>query len=83
MTDEFYVALIEFNLSWSELKLLSENSLKYAFVDQVTKENMLKVYRERIRLFEEKARSSGSAGFNQNSAPRRGFICTKYNICSL
>ena len=81
MTDEFYVALTEFNLSWSELKLLSENSLRYAFVDQATKEKLLEVYRKRIGLFEKKAKRSGPSGFNRGSAPRRGFICAKYDIC--
>ena len=50
MTDEFYVAVTEFNLSWAEVKRLSENSLRYAFVDESVRErpawNLSKTYQQ-------------------------------------
>ncbi len=81
MTDEFYVAVTEFNLSWEEVKLLSENSLKYAFVEESVSHDLLETYRSRIGKFERKARKSGPAGFSQQNAPRRAFICRRYEIC--
>lgn len=81
MTDEFYVAVSEFNLSWAEVKLLSENSLRYAFVNQLVRDELLETLQNRISKFERKASNSGPAGFNGQNAPRRSFICSRYNIC--
>jgi adenosine deaminase CECR1 len=83
MTDEFYVAVTEFNLSWNEVKRLSENSLRYAFVDKTVKNDLLETFQRRISKFEETASKSGAVGFNAQSAPRKGFICKRYNICKL
>jgi adenosine deaminase CECR1 len=83
MTDEFYVAVTEFNLSWDEIQLLSENSLKYAFVDESVSKGLLETYRSRIGKFERKASKSGPVGFSNHSAPKRAFICRTYEICEL
>ena len=82
MTDEFFVAVKEFNLSWNEIKLLSENSLKYAFLDSETKEELLKRYRSNIFAFEEKVRSDAAGVGGLRIAPKRGFICRQYDICA-
>jgi hypothetical protein len=37
LTDEFFVAVKEFNLSWDELVTLSRNSLRFAFAPDVVK----------------------------------------------
>jgi adenosine deaminase CECR1 len=81
MTDEFYVAVTEFNLSWAEVKQLSENSLRYAFVDESVRDDMLETFQQRISKFERKASNSGAAGFSIQSAPRRSFVCRRYDIC--
>jgi adenosine deaminase CECR1 len=81
MTDEFYVAVTEFNLSWAEVKQLSENSLRYAFVDESVRDEMLETFQKRISKFERKASNTGAAGFSTQSAPRRSFICRRYDIC--
>jgi adenosine deaminase CECR1 len=81
MTDEFYVAVTEFNLSWAEVKLLSENSLRYAFVDQLVRDELLETFQKRISKFEKKASNIGATGFNVQSAPRRLFICSRFDIC--
>jgi adenosine deaminase CECR1 len=70
-----------FNLSWDEIKLLSENSLRYAFVDESVRNGLLETYRKRIGKFEKKASKSGPAGFNEQGATRRAFICRRYDIC--
>jgi adenosine deaminase CECR1 len=41
MTDEFYVAVREFNLSWTEIKLLSRNSISFAFLPEDVKNELL------------------------------------------
>lgn len=82
MTDEFLVAVKEFNLSWEEVKLLSENSLRYAFVEPETRDKMLETYRERIAKFEKRMSKRGGPKFDQLDAPRRGFICRQYGICA-
>ena len=44
MTDEYYTAVTNFNLSWKEIVQLGRNSLTYAFADQSLKDNMLRAY---------------------------------------
>ena len=82
MTDEFLVAVKEFNLSWAEIKRLSENSLRYAFVDETTREDLLRTYRKRIGQFERRMAKQGIAALGEPDAPRRGFICRQYEICA-
>ena len=81
MTDEFFVAVKEFNLSWDEVKLLSRNSLQYAFVDQDTKAELLETYNSRIKKFEEKLNSHGIDALKNVHSPKRGFICSRYRLC--
>ncbi len=52
MTDEYYTAVTNFNLSWAELTQLGRNSLRYAFVDEGTKQKLLEGYETRLRAFE-------------------------------
>jgi adenosine deaminase CECR1 len=54
MTDEYYTAMLHYNLSWPELISLARNSLQYAFVETPVKEKLLKEYEERIQRFEER-----------------------------
>lgn len=82
MTDEFFVAVKEFNLSWDEIKQLSENSLKYAFVDIETREGLLETYRSRISRFESRVAKKGVSALGSKPALKRGFICRQYEICA-
>ncbi|MDA0979334.1 MAG: adenosine deaminase, partial [Proteobacteria bacterium] len=77
MTDEFFVAVKEFNLSWEEVKTLSRNSLKYAFVPEDTRTALLETYDARIRGFERKMAKSGLKGLQDKTAPKRGFVCRR------
>ncbi len=81
MTDEFFVAVRAFNLSWDEIRLLSENSLRFAFVDDTTRAALLATYRERLADFEIDFESRGFKPLNNHPAPRRGFICRQYQLC--
>jgi adenosine deaminase CECR1 len=80
MTDEFFVAVTEFNLSWEEVKLLSRNSLKYAFVAPDLKQQLLENYEANISRFEHQMSRSGIA--NLGPMPEtRAFICKGYELC--
>ena len=80
MTDEFYVAVTEFNLTWDEIKLLSRNSLAHAFVAPELKQKLLAKYEAEISRFERQMSRSGVA--NLGPMPEtRAFICKGYELC--
>lgn len=54
MTDEYFTGVTAFNLTWSEIVRMGRNSLKYAFVEEPVKKELLKSYDEAIRAFEQK-----------------------------
>jgi adenosine deaminase CECR1 len=81
MTDEFYVAVREFNLSWDEVKLLSRNSLTYSFVEDDVKQQLLETYEDRISAFEARLAKRGLKALRNKNAPKRRFICTRYGLC--
>ncbi|MBV1905519.1 MAG: hypothetical protein KUG75_05525 [Pseudomonadales bacterium] len=89
LTDEFFVAVTEYDLSWDEVKLLSRNSLKYAFVAEDLKQRLLKEYNKRIQKFERRMDRSVLRGDMGNNLPglspmpsTRGFVCKRYTLCS-
>ena len=51
MTDEYFVAVKEFNLSWEELTQLGRNSLQHSFLDEPTKQQLLAAYDKRVQTF--------------------------------
>jgi adenosine deaminase CECR1 len=81
LTDEFFVAVTEFDLSWEEVKTLSRNSLRYSFLDEETKAALLKSFERRIQKFERDVQRKGAAAYEGESAPRRGFVCRLYELC--
>ncbi len=58
ITDEYFTAVTNFNLSWSEIVQMSRDSLLYSFAQPVEKKRMLKEYNDAITRFE--SRYSGS-----------------------
>jgi adenosine deaminase CECR1 len=80
MTDEFYVAVTEFNLTWDEVKLLSRNSLAHAFVEQELKQKLLAKYEADISRFERQMSRSGVAKLGP-MPETRAFICNGYELC--
>lgn len=83
MSDEFYVAVKEFNLSWEEIVKLSRNSLQYSFVDQATKQQLLALYDKRIAAFETQYRKKGWAALADTKPVSYGFLCRHYQVCLL
>jgi adenosine deaminase CECR1 len=83
MTDEFFVATTEFNLSWDEIKQLNVNSLKYSFVDEDTKQKLLTHYDKRVISFEETMTREGMKSLLAVDPDIRSFICKEYQLCTL
>ena len=80
MTDEFFVAVREFNLSWPELVLLSRNSLAYSFAPEAVKKAMIERFEKRIAIFERQLLRNPEKALS-NSAESYGFICRRYAMC--
>jgi adenosine deaminase CECR1 len=81
MTDEFYVAVKEFNLSWDEVVLLGRNSLQHSFLDAATKASLLANYDRRVAAFAEQMRRKGPSSLSQVQPVTYRFICKHYQIC--
>jgi len=81
MSDEFFVAVREFNLDWNEVKQLSRNSLQYSFVQEATKKQLLAAFEERITEFERSMEKYGLTRLPQMPATRQ-FICKRYTLCN-
>ena len=81
MTDEFYVAVTEFDLSWDEVKLLSRNSLTHAFVAPPIRQALLDNYAAKMAQFERQMTRSGIAKLGPMPETRR-FICKHYKLCN-
>ena len=74
LTDEYYVAVKEFNLSWQELTGLARQSLKHSFLAEDDKQAALNAYEQRLRQFAETLARDGVSSLPQ-AAPKRRFIC--------
>jgi adenosine deaminase CECR1 len=80
MTDEFFVAVREFDLSFAEVRQLSRNSLAYAFVDAGTRDALLADFDARMARFERQVTQSGVAKLGP-MPETRPFICSRYALC--
>lgn len=81
LSDEFYVAVTEFNLSWEEIHKLGRNSLRYAFVDEPTKQRLLTDYDRRMEAFAQAFQKKGWASLNGVKPVSYGFLCRHYQLC--
>ena len=52
MTEEYYTAVTEFNVSWSELTSMGTNSLHWSFAEPALKARLLSSYRQSLESFE-------------------------------
>jgi adenosine deaminase CECR1 len=80
MTDEYFTAVKEFNLSWDELTGMGRNSLRFAFVDEATKARLLADYDARLKAFETAFRGQGWKSLESVKPESYGFICRRYRI---
>ncbi|MEL7297045.1 MAG: adenosine deaminase [Pseudomonadota bacterium] len=80
LTDEFFVAVKEYNLSWREVKKLHVNSLTHAFVDEDVKQRLIDRHTQQMQRFEARIQRDGLE--NPESLPdTRTFICARYQLC--
>lgn len=82
LTDEFYVAVKEFNLSWEELTLLSKNSLAYSFVEPDLKKQLVENYQRRINQFVADFKRKGLKSLTGVEPVHHRFICDYYGVCA-
>ena len=59
MTDEYFVAVREFNLSWSEIVQLGRNSLSTHSWTMPTKQKLLADYEKRVAAFADRFQRVG------------------------
>jgi adenosine deaminase CECR1 len=81
MSDEFYVAVKEFNLSWEEIVKLGRNSLQYSFADDATKQRLLANYDKRTAAFAQAFQKKGWASLSAVKPVSYGFMCRHYQLC--
>jgi len=81
MTDEFFVAVREFNLSWEEIVQLGRNSLQYAFVEEPVKQQLLADYDKRVERFKADFAKKGWDALSAVKPVSYGFTCTHYQLC--
>jgi adenosine deaminase CECR1 len=81
MTDEYFVAVREFNLSWSEMVQLGRNSLVHAFVDEPTKQKLLADYDKRVATFADRFQKTGWASLKGVKPVTYSFTCKRYSVC--
>ena len=81
MTDEYFVAVKEFNLSWSELVSLGRNSLVYSFLKNQIKQDKLSDYEKRIAVFEYQFRKNPNETLKAVEPVSYGFLCKHYQLC--
>jgi adenosine deaminase CECR1 len=81
MTDEFFVAVREFNLSWTEIVQLGRDSLAHSFVDEPTKNRLLAEYDKRIAAFVGQFQKGGWSSLKGVKPVTYSFICKHYSVC--
>jgi len=80
LTDEFFVAVREFNLSWEELVTLSENSLRHAFLPAQEREALLADLHRRLDDFRGRVAAAPAQALAAG-AVSYGFTCRRYALC--
>jgi adenosine deaminase CECR1 len=54
ITDEYFLAVTHFNLSWKEIVQIGRDSLQYSFAEEPVKTRMLREYADAVARFERK-----------------------------
>ncbi len=81
LTDEYFVAVREFNLSWEELVQLGRNSLRFAFVEEPVKQRLLTDYEKRVHTFAEQFKRKGWSFLKGVQPVSYSFTCKRYKVC--
>jgi adenosine deaminase CECR1 len=82
LTDEFFVAVKHFDLSFEEVVALSRASLTHSFLPEAEKARLLADYDDALARFVARFLSGGlGAAAPEAHPPYRGFICRRYGLC--
>lgn len=81
LTDEYYVAVREFNLSWDEIVRIGRNSLQHSFVQAPVRRQLLLDYDARIARFAAQFRKQGMAALDGVNPVSYSFTCKHYQLC--
>jgi adenosine deaminase CECR1 len=81
LTDEYFVAVREFNLSWEEMVQLGRNSLKFSFLEAPAKQRLLAEYDKRVQAFAEQFQRKGWASLGAVKPVSYSFTCKRYQVC--
>lgn len=81
MTDEYFVAVHEFNLSWEELVSLGRRSLEFSFLDTPTKQRLLAEYAKRTQAYAQQFQAKGWKALESVKPVKYLFICKHYQLC--
>jgi adenosine deaminase CECR1 len=81
LTDEYFVAVREFNLSWDELRQLGRNSLEHAFLDEPTRQRLSAEYEKRVNAFAQQFQKQGWPALRSVRPVTYSFICQRYKVC--
>ena len=81
MTDEYFVAAREFNLSWEEIVQLGRNSLRYSFVQEPIRQKLLKDYDTRVERYKAQFQRKGMDALKVVKPVSYSFTCKRYQLC--
>jgi adenosine deaminase CECR1 len=81
ITDEFFVAVHHFNLTWDELSALSVASLSHAFLPETTKHEVIARFQAALDDFALEVMAQGVPIPSNRFQKRRAFICENYQVC--
>jgi adenosine deaminase CECR1 len=81
LTDEYFVAVHEFNLSWEELVQLGRNSLKFSFLEEPAKQRLLAAYEKRVQSFAQQFQKGRWSSLHDVKPVSYLFMCHHYRIC--
>ena len=79
MTDEFFVMVHHFNLSWPEVIQLV--GLAVAFVSSRRRQRRLGAFRQALEQFMQRTLSDGIVIEPTMYKKRRAFMCSRYQVC--
>lgn len=82
MTDEFFVAVTEFNLTWQEITQLTRNSIAYGFMEEPVKRQLLDTLEAKLRKFERQFLTGSLSRVSKKTPERYAFLCRHYNFCT-
>ncbi|MDU0354586.1 adenosine deaminase [Paraglaciecola aquimarina] len=81
MTDEYFTAVSNFNLSWQEIVTIGANSLRHSFLDDKTKTRLLNNYYQRIAAFETAFQNKKMAALTDVKPVSYSFACKQFKLC--